>query len=69
MPTRQHELRRAAGVFYTLDEAAEISRRSSNAMRLLRTKGRGPKFVKVDGRLVVSAEELDRWLNGNDSST
>lgn len=35
-------------------------------MRQLRVKGRGPRFNKVDGRLVASAQELDRWLNGEE---
>lgn len=49
---------------YTLEEAAAISKRTPQAMRQLRVKGRGPRFVKVDGRLLVSASELQRWLSG-----
>ena len=50
--------------WYTLEEAAVVARRSVNAMRQLRIKGRGPHFRKVDGRLLVSGSELQRWLNG-----
>jgi hypothetical protein len=50
--------------WHTLEEAAVISRRTTNAMRQLRVKGKGPRFVKVDGRLVVSDSELRRWLAG-----
>jgi Helix-turn-helix domain len=52
---------------YTLEEAAAISRRSTTAMRQLRVKGKGPRFRKIDGRLLVSASELQRWLNGEDT--
>jgi hypothetical protein len=53
-----------AETFHTLDEAAAISRRSPNAMRQLRVKGRGPRFIKVDGRLIVTGTELRRWMAG-----
>jgi hypothetical protein len=54
--------------WYTLEESAEVARRSVLAMRQLRVKGRGPRFVKVDGRLVVSDVELARWLSGADTA-
>jgi hypothetical protein len=50
--------------YHTIDEAAERARRSVNAMRQLRIKGLGPKFRKVDGRLLVSGTDLERWLRG-----
>jgi hypothetical protein len=34
----------------------------ARALRQLRIKGKGPRFIKVDGRLLVSATELRRWL-------
>lgn len=74
--TATKKLRQAAGAnsspatttgletHYTLEEAAAISKRTPQAMRQLRVKGKGPRFVKVDGRLYVSASELQRWLSG-----
>jgi hypothetical protein len=59
----------ASESYHTLPEAAVVARRSEHAMRLLRSKGRGPRFVKVDGRLVVADSELRRWLAGEDTST
>jgi hypothetical protein len=53
-------------MFHTLDEAAAISRRSVEAMRQLRIKGRGPKFRKVDGRLLVRDDDLQAWLLGDE---
>ncbi len=37
-------------------------------MRQLRSRGQGPRFRKVDGRLLVSADDLERWLSGDDES-
>jgi hypothetical protein len=52
--------------YYDMAEAAAIARRSENAMRLLRAKGRGPRFVKTAGRLLVSGAELERWLDSGE---
>jgi hypothetical protein len=54
-------------VWYTLDESAAIARRTPNAMRQLRVKGRGPRVRKVDGRLMVSGTDLQAWLRGEDA--
>ena len=50
----------------TVDEAAPIAKRSPQALYMLRHKGKGPKFRKVDGRLLVSEADLHRWLSGED---
>ena len=55
-----------ATVWHTLSEAAVISRRTDKALRQLRARGKGPKFRKVDGRLVVSDDDLQDWLAGGD---
>ena len=52
----------------TMPEAAAIARRSENALRQLRHKGKGPSWRKVDGRLVVDARELAAWLAGEDGA-
>ncbi len=31
-------------------------------MRQLRAKGQGPRFHKLDGRVVVFEDDLDAWL-------
>ena len=51
--------------WYTLEEAAEIARRTPKAMRQLRARGLGPPFRKTTGRLLVRADELEAWLNGD----
>ena len=48
----------------TVEEAAEHARRTPKALRQLRSRGLGPRFRKIDGRLLVSAEDLAAWLNG-----
>ena len=48
--------------WYTWARAAAVARRSVTAMRQLRIKGKGPAFRKVDGRLMTSATDLDRWM-------
>jgi hypothetical protein len=53
----------------TVDEAALIAKRSPLALRMLRFKGRGPNFRKVDGRLRVSIEDLDLWLSGDSGAS
>src|SRR5262245_56050958 len=63
---------------FTLDEAAEVARRTPKAMRQLRARdierakdGRppvGPRFRWVAGRLMVDEDELARWLKGDDES-
>ena len=58
---------RPAPIWHTIEEAAVISRRSVLAMRQLRTRTRGPKFRKVDGRLLVSDDDLQTWLRGDDN--
>lgn len=49
---------------YTLDEAAAYARRTPKAMRQLRHVGRGPRFRKIGGRVLVDEDELARWLAG-----
>ena len=48
---------------YTIEEAAQLSRRTEKALRQLRIKGRGPNFRNIDGRLLVSETDLADWLN------
>ena len=55
---------------YTIKEAAKVARRTPKAMRQLharRVGGEkvGPRFRKVDGRLLVDEAELVRWLGGD----
>ena len=50
---------------YTIDQAAELACRTPNALRILVHRGRGPRFRLVGGRLLVSASDLDRWLDGD----
>lgn len=59
---------------FTVDEAAEVARRTPKAMRQLRARDIertkaglppvGPRFRWVAGRLLVDEEELSRWLAG-----
>jgi hypothetical protein len=63
MITANHETH-----WLTVEEAAVIAKRTSMALRQLRHKGKGPKFRKVDGRLLVSEADLHRWLSGETES-
>jgi hypothetical protein len=58
-----------ADEWYTLEESAAIARRTPLAMRQLRVKGRGPRFRKIDGRLVVASSDLQAWLRGEAGSS
>jgi hypothetical protein len=49
---------------YTISEAATLAKRTEKAMRQLRARGQGPRFRKVDGRLLVTEAELAAWLAG-----
>lgn len=46
-----------------LAEAGRRVGRSEKAMRQLRAKGQGPKFHKLDGRVVVFEDDLEAWLD------
>jgi hypothetical protein len=48
--------------FYTLDEVAPILRRSPKALRQLRSRGLGPPFHRLAGRLVIEERELLDWI-------
>jgi hypothetical protein len=54
--------------WYDMKEAAAILHRTENALRQLRTKGKGPRFRKVDGRLLVAGSDLERYLRGEAAS-
>jgi hypothetical protein len=64
MATRIHEVRSESS-YLTLEEAAVEARRSVNAMYQLRAKKRGPRFRKIDGRLIVSRIDFDAWMSGD----
>ena len=67
MTTRTSDRRVATAepeTWHDIEEAAAVAKRSVNAMRQLRIKGRGPRFRKVDGRLMVSDSDLQCWLRG-----
>jgi hypothetical protein len=62
---------------FTLEEAAEVARRTPKAMRQIRARDLarakrgeapvGPHFRWVAGRLMVDEDELARWLAGEDA--
>ena len=47
---------------YDFEEAGAIAKRTGKAMRQLRARGRGPRFRNIDGRLLVTEQELARWI-------
>lgn len=51
----------------TIEEAASVARRTPNAMRHLRKRNLGPRFVKVDGRLLCRRDDLVAWLEGDEA--
>jgi hypothetical protein len=57
-----------------VDDVARISRRTPKAIRQLwhrRLHGDpvGPRFRKIDGRLLTTEDEVARWLAGESSTT
>lgn len=46
----------------TLRETARYVRRSENALKLLRHKGRGPAGFLQEGRLMYFLADVDAWL-------
>jgi hypothetical protein len=48
--------------YLTTEEAADIARRSPNAMRKLRLRKKGPKARNVDGRVLYARTDLLAWL-------
>ncbi len=62
-PTRsRHEIWPAEGRYLAQNEAAQYLGRTSNALRLLRSRGRGPKHVNVGGNIRFRLEDLDAWM-------
>jgi hypothetical protein len=55
--------------YLTIEEAAPIARRTPNAMRKLRLRGKGPRVRKIDGRLVIKRTDLLAWLEGETAPT
>lgn len=49
-----------------IDDVALIAKRTPKAIRQLRARGLGPKFRKVNGRLLTDEDEVARWLAGED---
>jgi len=54
--------------YLTIEEAAVVARRTPNAMRKLRIRGKGPRVRKIDGRLVFARADLLAWLDGEAAS-
>lgn len=50
--------------FLTVDEAAVLARRTPEAMRQLRKRNKGPKFIDVDGKLLIERTALYAWMRG-----
>lgn len=48
---------------YNVAETAALIGRSERAVRKLIERKQGPAFKKVHGRLIVSADDLNAWLN------
>jgi hypothetical protein len=52
-----------------IDDVAAIAKRTPKAIRQLRARGLGPKFRKVDGRLLTDEVEVARWLSGDEAAS
>ena len=53
----------------TAQLAGAIAHRTGKAMRQLRARGRGPKFRNIDGRLLVSEDDLADWIASHDDAS
>ena len=47
----------------TLEEVAEMLRKSPAQLRWLRHQGKGPRFAKLGGRLVAREQDVVDWVN------
>lgn len=47
----------------TLEETAELLRRSTAALRYMRHKGTGPKSAKVGGRVLYREQDVHDYIN------
>ena len=46
----------------TLDEAAELLRKSTAQMRWMRHSGAGPKSAKLGGRVMYRREDVEKYI-------
>lgn len=47
---------------FTMPEAAELLRKSTNTMRYLRQQGIGPKSFKMGRRVYYRREDLEKYI-------
>lgn len=50
------------------DEFARQARLSPRTVNAWRSRGRGPDFVKVGGKVYYRQSAIDRWLKGQERS-
>lgn len=50
---------------YPTKEAAEKLRKSEHTLNAQRSRGEGPTFVKLGGRVFYRGADLDAYINGH----
>lgn len=48
--------------YLTASEAAELRRKTPQALVMERQRGEGPPYILDGGRILYPADDLDRWL-------
>jgi hypothetical protein len=48
--------------FYTLEEVAEYLRMAPGTLRNKRAKGRGPRAVKIEGRVLFDSRDVKEYI-------
>lgn len=51
--------------FLTTKEAAEYIKHSEQTLEQWRAKGIGPKYLKPQGKVLYTKEDLINWMKGN----
>lgn len=62
--TESTDMQDAPERFYTLEEAAALSRRTPASLRQRRYRKLPPRSVNVGGRLLYPIEDFEEWLRG-----
>jgi transposase-like protein len=57
----EHGMGRSRGRYLTTDEVAERFRLNPDTLRVWRSQGRGPRWIKPGKNVLYSEAEIERW--------
>ena len=51
--------------YYTTKEIADMLKLTQQTLKLWRRKGKGPKFVKIEGKMIrYPSIDFEEWMDG-----